>query len=62
MCFGAFEYHYGGLNIYHSIEGEGYGWRLHVVMENGVVISFRGEGTDEEWHPGFMQWCEDYME
>lgn len=51
----------GDWNTYHSIEGKEYGWMLHVVKEDGAVISFSGEGPDEEWHPGFVQWCEDYM-
>lgn len=49
-------------NTYHSVEGKKYDWRLHIVKENGSIISFSGEGPDEKWYPGFMQWCEDYME
>lgn len=47
---------------YHGIEKKEYGWKLHIVKEDGAVISFSGEGPDEEYHPGFAQWCEDYLE
>lgn len=49
-------------NTYHSVEGKEYDWKLHIVKKDGAVISFSGEGPDEEWNRGFMQWCEDYME
>lgn len=47
---------------YHSVEGKAYDWKLHVVKADGTVISFSGEGPDEEFHPGFVKWCEDYLE
>lgn len=49
-------------NDYHEVEGKEYDWTFCVVKENGDVISFKGEGPDEEFHPGLEQWCGKYLE
>lgn len=52
----------GEWNDYHEVKGKEYDWTLCIVKENGDVISFKGEGPDEGFHPGFEQWCGKYLE
>lgn len=49
-------------NSYHTVESKTYNWRLSIVKEDGSQIYYQGEGTDEVFHPGLEQWCQDYLE
>lgn len=49
-------------NDYHEAEGKAFDWTLYIVKYDGEMISFRGEGPDEEFHPGFEKWCGKYLE